>query len=810
MHHRRADLPSRPRGITRPGLPVLLLFLGIVHIGTVHAAERKPVPADRWLELDLYWFDPNRVDASAEAFWKRYAPLYRDVAGYRGVVLNIGLTVNYIMEFNGDLNQRITLPKGAGQELGAKIEGALPGDTAQRQRLWRERFRHHDNKAAQVSYGKWSYAQLKQLANALRRKGAQRGITEFRVATFVVASRNAYGEVGPFALAHPEAWTRWGPARDLLDTSAYFDPNARLKGDQTRYAAMPGGIVEGMSVHAAFGAQWGALSRAVGLDAIMLRDGFGFPRAYTRYGPHGETLPNAETAQRMTDGVSQMLKSMKKGNPRALIMMWSTAATATSDWRANGLDLERIAREGNLDIFVDQTWAGAWNEVGVRQQTFWNAAILGWTYQLGYLLQHRAVLAGSKVRHYFLTETFDAWESWDTIHTVPDRLRWAIWAYSHAAVKTPQGIDMPEGSYISWGNRGIDLLSEGDVAFLSSNLNAAARDAAEVTDVPGPTIVYAREAMQQQVENLTLGFDARDRIDEQVGSIVKWGVPILSATRLEWLPKVKSDLFVFGATARIPQAQRDAIQQRVRDGQPIALFGAVGPGTDPSLAKLAGVVSATHEPPQQDRNMRASRGDAALGLLGNVPAAFDAPPTPRRNIAAPGTTVYGFGDSAALTLNRHGGTNVALWDPPSLTDYWYRPLRDLMNGDPSPYVLAAATLSRQLEISGAPGTASIDGQQTGTVSLWRKRDGVVMILAGNLEEGLRDDTDHRRTISFRVPDDVRAPLCNLSGQWGTARRKESGVLNIELNGQSSILIELRRDRCSIYELVGSNEHVVHQ
>lgn len=82
-----------------------------------------------------------------------------------------------------------------------------------------------------------------------------------------------------------------------------------------------------------------------------------------------------------------LLRGLKQPAPGGLPMMYSTAATATSDWRANGLDLEGIARAGDLDIFVDQTWAGAWGEVGVRRQTFWNAPILGWSYQLGYLRQ---------------------------------------------------------------------------------------------------------------------------------------------------------------------------------------------------------------------------------------------------------------------------------------------------------------------------------------------------------------------------------------------------------------------------------------
>ena len=71
------------------------------------------------------------------------------------------------------------------------------------------------------------------------------------------------------------------------------------------------------------------------------------------------------------------------------------------------------------------------------------------------MLGHAAILADTKVRHYFLTETFDAWESWDVIHHAQERLRWGIWAFSHAAVKKPEGLKMPSGSYISWCNQGV-------------------------------------------------------------------------------------------------------------------------------------------------------------------------------------------------------------------------------------------------------------------------------------------------------------------------------------------------------------------
>ena len=162
--------------------------------------------------------------------------------------------------------------------------------------------------------------------------------------------------------------------------------------------------------------------------------------------------------------------------------------------------------------------------------------------QLSTMLVHAAT-ADTKVKHYPLVETFDAWESWDVLHTVPERLRWGIWAYSHASVKTPDGIKVPAGSYLSWGNQGKRLLSSADVEFLRSNIDQAVTDASQVTDVYGPTLVYARSASKWQAEHARADQDVKEWLDEQVGSIIKWPVPVLSATRIEWLPRVASDLF---------------------------------------------------------------------------------------------------------------------------------------------------------------------------------------------------------------------------------------------------------------------------
>ncbi|MBL0915987.1 MAG: hypothetical protein IBJ13_10860 [Sphingopyxis sp.] len=468
-------------------------------------------------------------------------------------------------------------------------------------------------------------------------------------------------------------------------------------------------------------------------------------------------------------------------------MMWSTAASPVSDWRSNGVDVERIANEGFLDIFVDQTWSGAWNEIGVRQQTYWNAPILGWTYQQGYMLQHAAVLANSKVRHYFLTDTFDAWESWDTIHTTPERLRWAIWAYSHVAVKTPRGLKVPAGSYISWGNRGKDLLGPDDVTFLATNLNEAARDAASMTEVYGPTMVYSRDVAAAQVRGIATLGDPRDRIDEQVGSLIKWPMPILSITRMEWVPQVKSPLFVFGATKPLPEKDRAMLEKLAASGQPMAFFGGFDHGTDASLLRLAGASSTQYEPKVEDRRLTATLGQASKALaLRNFPSTFVAPPPARNNSASIADTVYAFGNFTGLVRRQSAGMDIVAWDPAPLTDYWFRPLIDNMNGSPVPYALASATLTAQLAGRDAIRASEIDVEQTGTFAAWRGKDGRVRILAGNMEEGLRDDADRSRTIRLTLPKAWNQPVW--TSAWGEPAPAPGAEVQIRMAPQGSLLL----------------------
>ncbi len=751
--------------------------------GAASAANQTRIDADRWMEIDLYWFEQKDIAGSVNQFWDRFLPLYAGVEGDRGVILNIGWTVQFIMDWSGNPAQRIKLPTGSGQEPWVDESTPLTGTTQERMRKWKERF-SHPVMVQRHGYDPWTYADLKTLVAALRETGRKRGIANFKVGALTYAWTRAYGELAPWAKRHPEAFT---PSKfnqpGAFGPCPCFDPGASLHADNAPLGGLPGGIREGTPVHEAFAAQWGSLSRAVGLDAIMLRDSFGMMLPYQRGGPFGVVAPSPEAARKLTADVAAMVRELKSANPKALVMMYSNAASAVADWRSNCMDLESIAREGSLDIWVDQTWAGAWNEVGVREKSFWNHMVLGWTYQLTNMLVHAAVLADTKVRHYPLVETFDAWESWDVIHSAPERLRWGIWAYSHAAVKTPRGLKLPAGTYISWANQGKRLLGDADVKFLADNINAAVTDARETTEVFGPTLVYSRQAVEWQMNHAAPNRDFKEWIDEQAGSVIKWPLPVLSVTRAEWLPQVKSDLFIVQTPAQWSGAQSQYLAGLIKSGQPVALFGSPqGPLFE--LAGLSGVRGDELRPHQRSAELQ----DKSQKLAEHIPQQFSTYAWMGKNRALSGARViYSVEGSPALTIDLAGGKKVLAWDPPEFKFNGDIPLREAWGGSAAGYALTAGALNSLLAGRNTLHAAAIDLNQTMNVTSWRTRDGQIKLLAGNLEEGLRDDADLSRHATLLLPDNW--PGKTFRDLWTGRTIPVSGrALTIRLQQAQSVLL----------------------
>ena len=107
--------------------------------------------------------------------------------------------------------------------------------------------------------------------------------------------------------------------------------------------------------------------------------------------------------------------AVKRAMPSALVIGYSSAASAVTETRIGLMDLEAVVAAGFIDAWIDQSWAGAWQDVADRE-----TLTLGWTFQLAYILAHRAAIAGGNAvraslglppcRHYVLTETFDSYE----------------------------------------------------------------------------------------------------------------------------------------------------------------------------------------------------------------------------------------------------------------------------------------------------------------------------------------------------------------------------------------------------------------
>ncbi len=794
---RRANSNQSPmKSSSRLAYAGLLLLASLFWPACSPVAQAQTAVApdtDRWLEIDLYWFKQRDIAASARQFWDRFEPLYRGVRGYRGVILNIGWTVGPVMEWSGNLDQRVSLPTGSGQSKWVDEKGPLSGTTEERKKKSEARFAGA-LVAKRHGYDPWTYRDVKSLCAELKTEADRRGITGLRVGMLNYAWRDAYGEEAAWVYRHPEAFTQIEQIEPgNFSVGRYFDPAARLHADATALGGLPHGIREGMPVHEAYAAQWGSMSRALGLDAIMLRDSFGMPVPYQRAGPWGPLAPSPERIHQATDAVASLVRETKQANPKALVMMYSNAASAIADWRSNGMDLEAIAKEGYLDIWVDQTWAGAWNEVGIREGSFWNAPTKGWTYQLAYMLMHAAILADTKVRHYPLVETFDAWESWDVIHSAPERLRWGIWAYSHAGVKTPHGLKMPVGTYISWANQGERLLDDSDVRFLADNINAAVADAKQTTAIYGPTVVYSRESMQWQVDHASPNHDINEWIDEQVGSVIKWPVPILSATRMEWLPNVQSDLFIVQTPSYVSDGQLKSIQQLIGSGQPVAMVGSFSDGIGRILLALAGLqsTSATVETP--GRLCKAK--NQAPDVVANAPAAFDDYCHPWTGSVIPQVTktIHSEDGMPSLVSHTSGANRIAAWNPPDLRSLEGKPLSQVWGNTGAPYALAAGVFTDMLSANSALHAAKIDLNQTINIAAWQTQDGGFRILAGNLEEGLRDDADFTRSAALLIPDSWRMAGGVWRDAWtGYTINTENGALRITLPQASSVLLEQTR------------------
>ena len=723
---------------------VCLAMLAPSAIGSAAPGRPAGLRTDRWIELDLYWFDHNHIAQSVSQFLDRTYPLYKSASGWRGVIVNVGFLIDYITGFEGDLDERIPLPEfQVKQWLGPQFQ-KLP----------------YPLPMEEIRYPPWTYRDLKTLGEEFRHQAAQRyGIKDFKFGSLLLGRHHDYNaSVSGWRSEHPEIW-------DQVDGEGGvgpLNPLRNLLADHRRYAAFPVGIPADTPFPHFIAQQWGAVSRAVKFDALVLRDGMWGQVEYLKVGHFGtRAFADPKEMERWHQAIATLVRETKQANPQCLMMGYSNAVSPVSEWRLDGFDLERIAKEGFLDVWIDQSWGGAWND-------YWNNHLIGYTFQLANILGHAAQLADTPTRHYVLVDTWDAYEPWDTLHSVPQKMCWEIWAYLHAAVKMPQGEKVPRGIYISWANHGRDLWSPEDVKLIATNVDAATADALASHETLGPTLVYNRRFVAW-LQSSHPDWLIKEFYEDHAGMLMKWQVPILSVTRPEWLPSVHSDMLMFQSPAQLEPGTVREIRRRESAGEPMAFVGDPTWGIDPQLSEVLRPPCKTLD---QERSAQSAHLESAIpGVTDGLAEDFKLWQGHYALEAKPAAqTVYATGACPDLVLADSARSRWLYWNPP-----FFSPQEGSNDGtgimsaviaDTEPYVLTARAFRDLLQETGrSPFDYSYPLTVPYEVHYWRRANGKLVFLLGNLERDLPGDAAVPKSVHLRFP----GTLMRASGNTGHFR-----------------------------------------
>jgi hypothetical protein len=343
-------------------------------------------------------------------------------------------------------------------------------------------------------------------------------------------------------------------------------------------------------------------------------------------------------------------------------------------------------------------------------------------------------------------------------------------------VKTPKGLKFPGGTYISWANQGKELLTSDDVKFLATNITEAAVDASRTKEIFGPTLVYNRSAMEWQSQHAP-HLSIKEWIDEQACVVMKNGAPIFSVTRMEYLPKVKSDLFIFQTPVHLQPTEKKVLVDMIKAGEPVAIWGSPAGGIDPEIGALAGLTT-------KDNNTKAPGRTAKRGvstLTEGVPDEFPVVQQWTTSQAAQGAEVlYTVNGSPALVLNRTGEKKVQVWDPCEF---------DLSKI--YPYFLVSRGLMQLLGDAHRLTAACDSVIRPLTVHAWQLDDGSIRIMAADTEEGLDDSAETARGITLTLPQSWPQSFTEVRRK--DAAKAVDGKLRIELRKSEAHLYQSRID-----------------
>ncbi len=661
------------------------------------------LPADRWLEMDLTWFDPQRDWSSQiETLLERVAPLLQSVSGQRGIFLNVGWLIDLVTEWTGDPAQKLPT-------------------RSRRTARWAEQ----------------TYTQLRDFLDELRAAAERHHLPDLKIGVLFVGwghvvwppELKIYDFDSDWYDRHPELY---GPPLNFIGMPVLYPIN-RLRADDYPYAAFPNGLAENAYFPDFFGAQWGHLAGFLNLDALHLRDGLTGPMVYTRNGPYGLTAPDDPASlAAFSQSVRDLFRAVKTAAPSKLVFGYSSAISPVADWRVGCVDFESLVADGYIDGWIEQTWGGAW-------QDWWHQLWKGWTFQTANLLMRGAMIAranqqrATPCRFYNLIETWDGWEPWDTLHQVPGKLRWAMWAFSHTSVQTPDGLKAPDGSYISWMNNGSgQLLSAEDVAYINCYLNAAQESALHLEKVYGPALVYNR-ALMEWLNSYHPAVNASEWVDDQAAMLMKWGVPALSSTRAEWLPDLTEapDSFILQTPGRLNRETQKILLNRQR---PTLAVGSAEWMDSEILTRLG----------LELHSQTITGGFQVCSGEGAPPHDRPYLPSHAPVRALDGTRVHYRSAQAPLIASREGWV---YWQPPDWSEPNNSFLPKYQLGSTFPHYRTAALLHDLARAAGLSHLQSVEWAQPVTFHLWRS-GGRVFVLLGNLETGVFGDSRTPRMVTL--------------------------------------------------------------
>ncbi len=466
---------------------------------------------DRFIELDCDVFGPPFSDEQIAEKLRELAPLWGgsgDTGDVRGLVINFGWLMDIVTVWTGDPHQPLPINSNrlsAWSNLSYKDLAGLVDQISSTAR----HLGLGDIRVGPMMLG------IGEFRTEIVKPPSESSEEEHRGAIY--QERSVWLERHPELFPFPIALTLHGPGIDFRQP---------LVADSHTYAAFPDGIPEGTLFADFFSAQWAHLASWAGFTLLHLRDEFTSPVHSGRVSFTGDSTPatNDEIAQ-WSDHLIGVLTAIKNHSPDTFLMIYSTGLSPAVERAYARVDISRVVAESPVDAWIEQTWGGAW-------QDWWDAGLQGWTFQYTHLLSRLAQIRDANrsrpyppCRHYRLIQLLDGWEPYDTFHDYQDKLRWGIWAFTHAAITDASSseLQLTAGSYLAFANNSrAELLTREEIAWVANEVGAAEESAKAMTATRGFSIEVGPHPTDSSAAPEVW-------MEEIAGFLMKFGVPIANA-----------------------------------------------------------------------------------------------------------------------------------------------------------------------------------------------------------------------------------------------------------------------------------------